>query len=55
MQIIEVMKSAIPTPEEFKANVTNWFKANGKFWGVSVGTHLLIFVVLGVAIGRSAG
>ncbi len=51
MQILDVLKSAIPTPEEFKTNVTNWFKENGKFWGVSVFMHLLIFVVLGVAIG----
>ena len=51
MQIIDVLKSAIPTPAELKANATIWAKENGKFWGVSVGMHLLIFVVLGVAIG----
>jgi len=51
MQILEVLKSAIPTSEELKTNVRNWFQANAKFWGISVFMHLLIFVILGVAIG----
>ncbi len=51
MEFLKLLKDAIPTPQEVKANVTIWFKENGKFWGVSVGMHLLIFVVLGVAIG----
>ena len=51
MNIGELFKAIIPTPEEIKTNISSWFKANGKFWGVSVGMHLVIFVVLGVAIG----
>ncbi len=50
-KFLEFLKSSIPTPEEFKANVSSWAKENGKFWGVSVGMHVLIFAVLGVAIG----
>ncbi len=48
---VKLLKDSIPTPQDLKANVTRWFKENGKFWGVSVGTHLVVFVVLGVAIG----
>ncbi|TXT22294.1 MAG: hypothetical protein FD138_3544, partial [Planctomycetota bacterium] len=51
MKFNELMKAIIPTPQEVKVGVANWFKENGKFWGVSVGMHLVIFVVLGVAIG----
>ena len=51
MNFVKLLKDAIPTPQEAKANVTSWLKENGKFWGVSVGMHLLIFLVLGVAIG----
>lgn len=51
MNYFELLKSAIPTPQELKTGVANWFKANAKFWGVSVGMHLIVFVILGVAIG----
>lgn len=51
MKFVEFVKSIIPTPQEIKVGVVSWFKANGKFWGVSIGMHLVIFVVLGVAIG----
>ena len=51
MKFFEALKAAIPTPEEIKVGVTNWYRANAKFWGVSVGMHMLIFVILGVAIG----
>lgn len=51
MSFLELLKAAIPTPQELKTGVTHWFKANAKFWGVSVGMHAVIFVILGVAIG----
>ncbi len=47
----DLIRSIIPTPQELQANIVNWMKANAKFWGVSVGMHLLVLTVLGVAIG----
>ena len=44
-------KAVIPTPAELKRSFTNWVRANAKFWGVSVGMHVAILFVLGVAIG----
>ena len=51
MKIGELFKAIVPTPQEIKTSVTEWIAANGKFWGVSVGMHMVIFVVLGVVIG----
>ena len=51
MNFVKLLKDAIPTPQEMKVGITNWLKENGKFWGVSVGMHLVVFLILGVAIG----
>ena len=53
MNFQELLRAVIPTPAEFKENVANWVKQNAKFWGVSLGMHVVILVVLGVAIGAS--
>ncbi len=51
MSLQELLRAVIPTPAEFQQNVTNWVKANASFWGASFGMHLVIFMILGVAIG----
>ena len=54
MNFQELLRAVIPTPAEFKENAANWVKANAKFWGASVGMHVVILVILGVAIGAPA-
>lgn len=54
MIVKELVKSLVPSPDDLKTNVTAWIKQNGKFWSVSVGMHLVMFVILGVAIGAPA-
>ncbi len=54
MNFKELISSIVPSQEELKANVSIWLRQNAKFWGVSVGMHLMIFVVLGVAVGAPA-
>ena len=51
MTFRELIRTALPAPQEFATNASAWFRANGKFWGVSVGMHLLVLLVLGVAVG----
>ena len=51
MNFQELLRAVIPTPAELKANVANWVQANAKFWGASFGTHVVIFAILGIAIG----
>ncbi len=51
MNFLKQLIGTLPTPQDIKVGVQNWIKENGKFWVVSVGMHVLIFAVLGVAIG----
>jgi hypothetical protein len=51
MNFLKQLMGTLPTLEEIKVGVRIWSKENGKFWVVSVGMHVLIFIVLGVAIG----
>lgn len=51
MKFLELVRTVMPTPRELAKNLTSWARANGKFWGVSVGMHVLVLLVLGVAVG----
>lgn len=51
MNFLKQLAGTLPTPEQIKVGIKVWIKENGKFWGASVGMHVVIFVVLGVAIG----
>ncbi len=54
MNFMELLRSVIPTPAEFKASFAKWVQANAKFWGASLGAHVVILAILGVAIGAPA-
>ena len=51
MNYIELLKSIIPNPDDFKTGLKQWFAKDAKFWGIALGMHVLVLAVLGVAIG----
>ncbi|MCX7420199.1 MAG: terpene cyclase/mutase family protein [Planctomycetia bacterium] len=51
MKLGELLRTTLPTPQELTKSLALWMRANGKFWGVSVGMHVLVLLVLGVAVG----
>lgn len=51
MNFVELLRTVVPSPSELKESLTNWVKANATFWGASFGMHVVIFMILGVAIG----